>query len=180
MAFHPRPWRLSTVLAVAAIASAACTATPSATGTPDPTASEPGSGPSEQAVASDAPPSLEPFDHGDIPPELVGRYSMLVVDHYEQDRYVDLNADGTFSYLDGPLAFGQPVGGVLVTGQYGVFENEIVFGSEVADIGLACLGDGRYTWVLDGEKLTMVVVDDSCTVGRVEDWQVGWTKMDGS
>jgi hypothetical protein len=169
------------------MALAACTATPSATGTPpsatgtpEPTASAPGSGPSEQAVASDAPASLEPFDHGDIPSELVGRYSMLVVDHYEQDRYVDLNADGTFSYLDGPLAYGQPVGGVLVTGQFGVFGNEIVFGSEVADIGLACLGDGRYTWVLEGEQLTMVVVDDSCTVGRVDDWQVGWTKMDAS
>ena len=50
--------------------------------------------------------------------------------------------------------------------------------AEVAGIGEPCLGEGRYTWVLEGDQLTMVAVDDSCTVGRVADWESGWTKMD--
>lgn len=158
-------------LFVASVALAACSPSPSAT---EP---EPSVAPSDQAAASDAPASLAPFDHGDIPAELVGRYHLVAFDHYEQDRYVDLNSDGTFTYHDGPLNYGSPVGGEIVTGQYGVFGNEIVFGAEVAGIGLPCAGDGRYTWVLEGEKLTMVVVDDACTVGRVPDWQAGWEKI---
>jgi hypothetical protein len=123
-------------------------------------------------------PSLAPFDHGDIPAELVGRWQFEAFDHYLQDRWVDLAADGTYVYLNGPLVYGN--GQPIVTGQYGVFGDEIRFGEEVAAQGSPCPRNvvGSYTWTLEGDLLTMVVIDDICTLGRVTDWQNGWTKVE--
>jgi hypothetical protein len=155
-------------LGAATVALAACTAaSPAATGTPVPVI------PSEPAPASVAP-TLKPFDHGEIPAELVGRYAFQAFDHYLQDRWVDLNADGTFALIDGPLVYGQ--GTTIVTGQYGVFGDQIRFGNEVSVTGVPCGRDGLYQWSLDGTTLTMTVIEDPCTLGRPADWQAGWTK----
>jgi len=134
---------------------------------------------SPAAVVTATPaPSLAPFDHGDIPAELVGRWQFEAFDHYLQDRWVDLAADGTFVYLNGPLVYGN--GQPIVTGQYGVFGDEIRFGAEVAAQGSPCPRDvvGSYSWTLEGDLLTMVVIDDLCTLGRVTDWESGWTKVE--
>jgi len=116
------------------------------------------------------------FDHGEIPAEIVGRYAFEV---FDKESLIDLESDGTYVLMKGQLAFG--VAQVEVTGDYGVFGDQMRFGNEVAVNGNACTnGDGVYTWSLDGETLTLTVVDDPCpsSINRTAEWESGWTRVD--
>jgi hypothetical protein len=119
---------------------------------------------------------MPPFDHGDIPAEIVGRYLFEV---FDKQMVIDLEADGTYVLMRGPLAFG--TGTIEVRGEYGVFEDEMRFGNEVAVSGTACPpGDGVYTWSLDGPTLQLTAVDEPCptSINRAAEWEAGWTRAD--
>jgi hypothetical protein len=116
---------------------------------------------------------MPPFDHGDIPAEIVGRYYFEV---FGKQSVIDLEADGTYTLMKGPLVFDQGV--VQVTGEYGVFGDQMRFGNEVAVHGAACTtGDGIYTWSLENGVLTLTVVEDPCplTINRIAEWESGWS-----
>ena len=153
---------------------AACGTSPTEQSSSPPSPSVTPSTPAHASAA--ALPSLPPFDHGDIPAEIVGRYSFELP---AMHGVVDLKADGTYVLMQGPLVY--DTGTVLVQGEYGVFGDQIRFGNEVSVYGNACPpGDGLYTWSLDGEMLTLAVVDDPCStaIDRVEGWEAGWTRID--
>ena len=92
--------RLITVLALLAGLIAAC-------GTSS--AAQPSSSPQPSRAAATAKPtatplpSFPPFDHGQIPDEIVGMYTFTV---FDKDSAIELLADGTY-VMYGPLAFGQ-------------------------------------------------------------------------
>ena len=113
-------------------------------------------------------------DHGEIPDEIVGSYSFEV---FDKPSLIDLEPDGTYVLMT-PGGFGQNT--VEVTGEYGVFGDEMRFGNEVAANGQACLGDGVYTWSLEGATLTFTLVEDECSaaINRMAEWQSGWTRID--
>ncbi len=67
---------------------------------------------------------MPPFDHGEIPAEIVGRYTFEV---FDKDSVIDLKSDGTYELGAGPIAFG--VFTVQITGEYGVFGDEMRFGN---------------------------------------------------
>ena len=121
-------------------------------------------------------PSFPPFDHGQIPAEIVGNYEFTVFDKHSE---IELLADGTY-IIWLPERFGvRPVG---VRGEYGVFGDTMRFGNEISEdsASRACTGDGVYTWSLDGETLSLTLVEDAClvTINRQAEWQSGWTRMD--
>jgi hypothetical protein len=121
-------------------------------------------------------PSFAPFDHGEIPAEIVGSYTFTV---FDKNSAIDLEADGTY-VLWGPMAFGQRQ--VHVTGEYGVFGDRMRFGNEIAasSLGRACTGDGEYRWSFDGETLLFTLLEDECAldINRQAEWQSGWTRVD--
>ena len=92
--------------------------------------------PSSAAPSATATPSFEPFDHGEIPDEIVGSYSFEV---FDKPSLIDLEPDGTYVLMS-PGAFGGE-NTVEVTGEYGIFGDEMRFGNEVAANGQACRGD---------------------------------------
>jgi hypothetical protein len=119
---------------------------------------------------------MPPFDHGEIPAEIVGRYTFEMPD---QEWAIELKADGSYDLMRLPLAFG--VSEEHVRGEYGVFGDEMRFGNEVVVTGgTACPGDGVYAWAFDGTTLEMTVVEDDCptTINRVGQWEAGWTRAD--
>lgn len=131
--------------------------------------------PSSAAPSATATPSFEPFDHGEIPDEIVGSYSFEV---FDKPSLIDLEPDGTYVLMS-PGAFGGE-NTVEVTGEYGIFGDEMRFGNEVAANGQACRGDGVYRWSLDGGTLTLTLVEDECSaaINRMAEWQSGWTRID--
>jgi hypothetical protein len=152
---------------------AACGTSPSAepSAATSPSLAPPSAAPSEAAL-----PSMPPFDHGEIPAEIVGRYTFEVIN---KQSVIDLEADGTYVLMEGPLVF--DTGTIQVRGEYGVFGDEMRFGNEVAVYGNACPpGDGVYKWSLDGAVLTFTVVEEPCptTINRTAEWESGWTRAD--
>ncbi len=132
--------------------------------------------PSSAAPSEAALPSLPPFDHGEIPAEIVGRYNFEV---FDKQSVIDLEADGTYVLMRGPLVF--DTGTIEVRGEYGVFGDEMRFGNEVAVYGRACPpGDGVYRWSLDGAVLNLTVVEEPCPtdINRTAEWESGWTRAD--
>jgi hypothetical protein len=121
-------------------------------------------------------PSFPPLDHGQIPPEVVGNYAFTV---FDKDSEIELLADGTYiMWL--PERFGiRPVG---VRGEYGVFGDTMRFGNEIAEDSSvrACIGEGTYTWSLEGKTLNLTLVEDECSVAinRQAEWQSGWVRQD--
>jgi hypothetical protein len=120
-------------------------------------------------------PSFPPFDHGQIPAEIVGDYSFTV---YGKPSLITLESDGTYVLSD-PISFGfRPAG---IEGEYGVFGDRMRFGNEyVAGSGRACVGDGEYEWSFDGERLSLTLIEDECAldINRQAEWQSGWTRVD--
>jgi len=121
-------------------------------------------------------PSFPPFDHGQIPAEIIGTYAFTV---FDKESQIELLSDGTYA-LHGAGAFG--VGPVLVRGEYGVFDDTMKFGNEItlSSTARACVGDGAYGWSFDGETLSLTLVEDECAVdiNRQAEWQSGWTRVD--
>ncbi len=170
MRLHPhlRPVATVGLLAMLVVAcGTSSTAEPSASTSVTPV-------PSSAAPSATATPSFEPFDHGEIPDEIVGSYSFEV---FDKPSLIDLEPDGTYVLMT-PGGFGQNT--IEVTGEYGVFGDEMRFGNEVAANGMACQGDGVYTWSLDGAMLTLTLVEDECApdINRMAEWQSGWTRID--
>jgi hypothetical protein len=170
---HTRP-QLVAALALLAICVAACG--PSPTTEPSPS-TDPSTTPSSPPASAAALPSMPPFDHGEIPTDLVGRYTFEMPD---QEWSIELAADGTYELILLPLAFG--VSTDHVRGEYGVFGDQIRFGNEVSveGSGNTCPSDGVYTWTFDGTTLAMTVVEDDCpsSLNRVGQWEAGWTRAD--
>ena len=121
-------------------------------------------------------PSFPAFDHGQIPDEIVGMYTFTV---FGKDSAVELLADGTY-VMYGALAFGQRPR--ILRGEYGVFDDTMRFGNEVAESSMAraCIGDGTYKWSFDGETLSMTLIEDACAldINRQAEWQSGWDRVD--
>ena len=171
MRIHPSLRPVATVGLLAMVVAACST---SATGEPS-AATSATPVPSSAAPSATATPSFKPFDHGEIPDEIVGSYSFEV---FDKPSLIDLEPDGTYVLMT-PGAFGGE-NTVEVTGEYGVFGDEMRFGNEVAAHGRACLGDGVYTWSLDEGTLTLTLVEDECSaaINRMAEWQSGWTRID--
>jgi hypothetical protein len=124
--------------------------------------------PSQGAQAC-SPVPLDPFDHGSIPPELVGTWSFHA---FGEAWKAELTADGAFSLYG-------PDGTFDVGGSYGIFGDEAVFRDEIRGTGTLCVpAEGRYRWELTGDHLGFTVIEDQCTVGRIEQWTSGWQKVE--
>ena len=165
--------RLITVLALLSSLAAACGTSSAA----QPSSSSHPSRPAASATPTATPrPSFPPFDHGEIPAEIVGRYAFTV---FDKDSEIELLADGSY-VMYGAYAFGQRP--ETLHGEYGVFDDTMRFGNEVAlsSAARACIGDGLYEWEFDGETLSMTLVEDACAldINRQAEWQSGWTRVD--
>ena len=121
-------------------------------------------------------PSFPPFDHGEIPAEILGLYTFTV---FDKESQIELLSDGTY-VMSSAMAFGQRP--ETLHGEYGVFDDTMRFGNEVAmsSMARACVGDGVYRWSFDGETLSMTLVEDECAldINRQAEWQSGWTRVD--
>jgi hypothetical protein len=116
---------------------------------------------------------MPPFDHGEIPAEIVGLYTFEMPN---QEWSIELKADGSYDLMRLPLSSGEHI-----RGEYGVFGDQMRFGNEVVVTGgAACPGDGVYAWTFDGTTLEMTVMEDDCpsTLNRVGQWEAGWTRAD--
>jgi TRAP-type transport system periplasmic protein len=116
-------------------------------------------------------PELSPLIGGQIPPELVGTWSFNA---FGRPWKVELTADGTFSLYE-------PNGILDIGGSYSIVGSEAVFRDEKRGTGKLCVpAEGRYHWELIGERLMFTVIEDKCTVGRIEQWTAGWQKVEQS
>lgn len=181
--FRLRPARSARLLIIALatfILLAACGTSPAGESSGSPSdSSAPSSAESSLAAPSEAArASLPPFDHGEIPAEIPGRYYFEV---FDKESVIDLEADGTYVLMEATricCPMGTGAGAVQVRGEYGVFGDEMRFGNEVAVNGRACTtGDGTYTWSLNEGMLTLTVVEDPCpsTINRIAEWESGWS-----
>ena len=108
------------------------------------------------------------FNHGTIPPELIGTWSFTA---FGESWKAELTADGIFSLYE-------PDGHFDVGGSYGIFGSEAVFRDEKRGTGTLCFpAEGRYKWELTGNRLMFTVIEDKCKVGRIEQWTAGWQKI---
>ena len=146
---------------------AACGTSPSA----EPSAATSSSpAPSSAAPSEAALPSMPPFDHGEIPAEIVGRYNFEV---FDKQSVIDLEADGTYVLMRGPLVF--DTGTIEVRGEYGVFGDEMRFGNEVAVYGRACPPATGLHMVVGRSRAHLTVVEEPCPtdINRTAEWESG-------
>ncbi|HET6167337.1 MAG TPA: hypothetical protein VFE07_10965 [Marmoricola sp.] len=100
----------------------------------------------------------------------------MLVGTYTYSQYgtwhVTLRSDGTYSQWNDS-------GQLDMTGHYGNHGHLAVFSDQATGNthGNACPAPGVYKWRLARTKLVMSVKQDDCTVGRIEQWTAGWTKV---
>jgi hypothetical protein len=106
--------------------------------------------------------------HGRIPAALVGTYTYQMFGTW----HATLRGDGTYAQWN-------PNGLLDITGRYGVHGDIAVFVDKLTSDskGVACDGPGAYAWRFAGARLVMRVHHDECTVGRIQQWTAGWTKV---
>lgn len=95
---------------------------------------------------------------------LAGEYTFTI----GSDDFVGrLTPDGTAKlFVEGQLD---------AAGTYSVEGDEVTVVDEESGVGDFCAGEGRYHWALDGDQLSMTLIDEACP-GRTELWTAGWTK----
>lgn len=153
--------RLFYSLMVAMLVLTACA--PQAAATPIATAAPPA-----MKAPSLSPTPTATLDHGTIPTELVGTWSFMA---FGQSWTAELTADGTYFLYP-------PNGQLDIGGSFGISGSEAVFRDEIRGIGMLCVpAEGRYHWELMDDRLMFTVIDDKCTVGRIEQWTAGWQKV---
>jgi hypothetical protein len=106
--------------------------------------------------------------HERIPAALVGTYIYRLYGRW----HVTLRSDGTYSQWN-------ESGELDMTGHYGSHGHLAVFSDQATNDthGNACPDPGVYSWHLVQTKLVMSVKRDDCTVGRIQQWTAGWTKV---
>ena len=171
--------KLATALGTAAVLATvtACSSSGSghAAGSTSPTTQSPPASTSTSATsAASATPTVyasgvSALPAGAIPSALVGTYTY---EFYAETFHATLRADGTYAQWNGDDELD-------IVGKYGVRGNVAVFvdGSTGATTGQACDGPGDYTWKFAGKVLMMTIKDDHCTVGRLQQWTLPWTKV---
>lgn len=157
------PIGLVVVAGASACAGQAADAGSTATARPASAAERASATPEPSPVASQSA-APTPFDHGEIPPELVGTWAFEV---FDKPARIELTADGRFSmrYTSVPGA---------VSGSFGIFGDESIWRDESGDV--CHPAEARYGWELEGDVLTLTPLDDRCTSGRIAEWSSGWTR----
>jgi hypothetical protein len=83
----------------------------------------------------------------------------------------ELTADGTYSLYP-------PDGQLDISGSYGISGSEALFRDEIRGTGTLCFpAEARYHWELIEDQLVFTVIEDKCTVGRIEQWTAGWQRV---
>lgn len=158
------------VISVATILTACGTSGGSSSQSKDSSAPTTVSAANTPATVPRAPHVKAKIPTGPVPKQFVGTYT------YDIEGgvwHITLRGDGTYTQWN-------PNGDQDINGSWGIKGRKAIFGNEHLGKhggGAACTGNGVYGWRFKGRKLLLHKIKDYCTVGRIEQWTAGWTKI---